>query len=272
MLNYSIGMQWLTWLWRLAWIGGLVWQAGLPAGRIFRGSTPLELQSTPPAPVAITAPLPGAVLQGKIAILFGADLSGFQYVELAFAYADDPTGTWFMLYESSQPAPAGTTVEWDTGAISDGNYILRLRVTGSDGNESVYKVAGLRVRNYSAVETDTPTPPPTATPAPTDTLSPVVTQPSPGAETLQPTLTADGTPSPSEGAASAQVSQNTQPATPVPPTAGAGQTPAGVDARNPATLDPMQVGWSIARGGLAAAGFFTLMGIYASLKRIGRRR
>jgi len=76
--------------------------------------------------------------------------------------------------------------QWDTTGLSDGEYVLRLRVELQDGLSLEVQVPGLRVRNYTPVETATPEPtvpqpeavetmPPTAfpafTPAPLPTLT-----------------------------------------------------------------------------------------------------
>jgi hypothetical protein len=69
---------------------------------------------------------------------------------------------------------------WDTNLITDGNYNLRLVVILQDGTRVDTAVTGLRVRNYSPIETSTPTPvTPTATLSPgerpTATATPVPT-------------------------------------------------------------------------------------------------
>ena len=115
----------------------------------------------------IVAPRPGDVLQGAVTIVGSSDVTGFASAEVSFAFADDPTGTWFLITMNSQPV--GTTLAtWDTTVITDGNYVLRLRVTLTDGSLREAIVSGLRVRNYTPVETPTPTAfVPEATPLPT---------------------------------------------------------------------------------------------------------
>jgi len=100
-----------------------------------------------------------------------------------FAQITSPGGgeadTWFAIGEPSrQPVEAGPLGLWDTSGITDGNYHLRLRVFLDNGTALEHIVDGLRIRNYTQIETPTaaavvapqgtPTAaPPTATPRPT---------------------------------------------------------------------------------------------------------
>jgi hypothetical protein len=107
---------------------------------------------------------------------------------LAFAYQNNPTDTWFLLAESDRGVVNEILAVWDTTTITDNTYQLRLTVTTKDAQKHVYMVEGLRVRNYSPIETDTPQPdlqnyqtpktspaptqpPPTPTPLPTNPLT-----------------------------------------------------------------------------------------------------
>ncbi len=125
-------------------------------------------QSVTPVPeLSIQSPLPGDVLQGIINIVGISDLPGFVSGELSFAYDDNPTGVWFLVGDLGQPVGGGTLTQWDTSSITDGNYALRLSVRLADGSNREVVISGLRVRNYSQIETQTPTPvTPTTTPAP----------------------------------------------------------------------------------------------------------
>ena len=125
------------------------------------------LQATAASGLTISSPVPGQVLQGTIIIQGSSAAEGVLSAELSFAYANNPTGTWFLINAISQPVTDGSLAQWETGAITDGDYSLRLLVTFEDGSQREVIVPGLRVRNYSIIETDTPTPvTPTSTPAP----------------------------------------------------------------------------------------------------------
>ena len=128
-------------------------------------------------PVLIS-PRQGNALQGVVTITGTSAVAGFLSSEVAFSYAGDTTGTWFLIAASSQPLDSATLATWDTTTITDGNYSLRLRVILTDGSHLDVTVLDLRVRNYTLVETPTPAPTelqPTPTPTATQTPTPFPT-------------------------------------------------------------------------------------------------
>lgn len=196
--------------------------------------------------VFITAPTGGQALQGQVEVTGNSAVANFQSASLSFSYHDDPTGTWFLILESDAPVAYGTLGMWDTTTISDGDYDLRLSVALADDSLVNASVAGLRVRNYTAIETDTPTPPaPTATTLATTPVEANVTVEIPSA-TPSPTITATAT------------------QTPVLPTI----TPLPT---NPAELSESAILSTLGKGGLAALGVFALLGIYLGGRAILRR-
>jgi hypothetical protein len=150
-------------------------------------------QATQPALVMLQSPLPGQALQGMILITGNTAVEGFAACEISFGYTEDPTGTWFLIQRSTLPVENGLLTQWDTTTITDGDYTLRLMLIFTDGSQVTLTVPGLRVRNYSPIETDTPTPlPPSATPPPGTALPPSLTPtitPIPSATALPPTHT-----------------------------------------------------------------------------------
>ena len=129
----------------------------------------LAQENTP----SITTPGPGDALQGVVTITGTTQVEGFASAEIAFAYSGDSTGTWFRISSADQAVEAGTLAIWDTTSISDGVYDLRLQVLTTDGKTLQAIISGLRVRNYTPVETPTPTQViPAATPLPTNTSTP----------------------------------------------------------------------------------------------------
>jgi len=154
-------------------------------------SAPVQQQSTAtPSPtplVFILSPENGQVLQGGVPIQIQGSIEDVSAVELSFSYSDDPTGTWFIIQQDQTLNPEQPFSRWDTTILTDGNYTLRLLITFTDNKQLESRVIGLRVRNYSPIETNTPTPvTPTTTPEPgelpTATLTPTATI------TLTPTL------------------------------------------------------------------------------------
>lgn len=118
----------------------------------------LAAQDVPP--VSITSPVPDEILRGQVTITGQVNLTGFASAQLDFAYASNPTDTWFNIQSFSQPLTDATLVIWDTTLITDGDYILRLRVNFEDGTFQEVTVP-VKVGNDML---PTPTPEPTATP------------------------------------------------------------------------------------------------------------
>ena len=207
------------------------------------GSYVLAQEETPTPPVetsevvkelAIQSPLPGQALQGTVSISGTTAIAGFQSAEIDFAYADSPLNTWFLIAQSQTPVDNGELAQWDTTTITDGVYSLRLTVTLGDGSQQSVTINGLRVRNYTPIETNTPIPVrPTNTAVPGDTAVPTIT-PTPTMTPIPPTVT------------------------PLPP--------------NPAQLSTTDIFASAGKGALAILGFFILIGFYRSIRSISRRK
>ncbi|MEZ0396405.1 MAG: hypothetical protein ABWK53_08275 [Anaerolineales bacterium] len=194
------------------------------------GAPASSAQAQTQTPV-VTVPQAGQVLQGMVTILGSSAVENFLAFEVAFAYAGDSTGTWFLIAASSQPVSDGVLAVWDTTAITDGEYDLRLRVFLNDGSALDVIVAGLRVRNYTPLDTPTPT----ATPPPTET--PVLLTPVLPTATPFPTATPSPFPTPT-----------------LLPT-------------NPAVLPTVEVYRSAAYGALLVLSVFSLLGVYSLLRR-----
>ena len=199
-------------------------------------------QETASLSIFLSAPLGGQALQGLVEIRGNTAVENFQSANLTFAYHGDTTGTWFLIHESDAPVANDILAQWDTTRITDGNYDLRLSVRLTDGNQIIVTVQGLRVRNYSAVETDTPTPPTaTATSLPTEPGDVIAASPTPSA-----------TPT------------STDTITPVPPTV----TPLPT---NPAELSREAILNTLSKGGIATLAIFALLGTYLGGRAVLRR-
>jgi hypothetical protein len=187
----------------------------------------LLLSSTPEG-AAILSPTQGQALQGSVPIVGNTSLEGFKSAELTFCYSNDPTNTWFLIAQTEETTSDGKIADWDTTTLTDGNYNLRLTITKQDGSQSIVTVPGIRIRNYSSIETATPTPPlPTITRAPGETPAP----------------TATALPSP----------------TPIPLTS----TPLP---SNPAELSPSDLGMSLSQGMIVVFMVFALVGIVLAIR------
>lgn len=106
----------------------------------------------------VDSPRDGDVLQGVIEVVGSTTANGFQSSEVAFAFQRSEPVTWFLIHHSDQPVQDGVLAQWDTTTISDGDYQLRVVVNLVSGQKEEVKVKGLRVRNYTAIETGTPVP------------------------------------------------------------------------------------------------------------------
>lgn len=133
--------------------------------------------------IYILSPLPGEAVQGVVSITGSTQIEGFSSFELAFSFRDDPTSTWFLINKGAEPIEDGLLGQWDTSPLTDGFYRIRLVVWKTDGDPVVVYIDGIRVRNYTPIETSTPTITPTPEPIPATTIPPTITP------TLNPTPT-----------------------------------------------------------------------------------
>jgi hypothetical protein len=123
---------------------------------------------------SILSPKAGETLRGQVEISGNLNVANFSSAELAFSYASDPD-SWFTIQTFSQIPETQNLATWDTALLTDGDYILHLRVLFQDGSAQDIVISGLKIRNDEIPATDTPTPteeessprPITATPAPT---------------------------------------------------------------------------------------------------------
>ena len=163
----------------LVWLFGL---AALPCYHPVEAAPGLAVtaSATPSPtsiPVSVLSPQSGQAIQGLVPVMVNTMVDGFLSAEVYFSYASDSSGTWFLISQQDVAMSEAPIATWDTSTITDGNYTLRLVVTAREREPITFLVEGLRVRNYSPVETDTPTPSPTPLPAdlPTHTPTPTLT-------------------------------------------------------------------------------------------------
>lgn len=104
---------------------------------------------------AILSPLPDEAVFGQVTITGTTAVPAFVSSQLDFSYASNPTGTWFTIQASTQPVTDAALAVWDTTLITDGDYILRLRVFTEDGTLQEVTVP-VRVQNDTPIPTPTP--------------------------------------------------------------------------------------------------------------------
>jgi len=109
--------------------------------------------------ISITSPQPGDTLRGQVDVVGNMDVPGFSSSELAFSYASNPADrfAWFTIQTFSQPVSNSTITVWDTTVLTDGDYVLHLRVFLQDGSSEDVVVSGLKIRNDVPLPTGTPT-------------------------------------------------------------------------------------------------------------------
>lgn len=112
-------------------------------------------------PVTITSPAAGEVVRGEVAVIGTMDATNFASAQLDFKYASDEGDTWFPLAALSQPALDSPLYLWNTAFVTDGDYVLRLRVTFTDGT---FQEATVPITIQNDAPLLTPTPAFTSTP------------------------------------------------------------------------------------------------------------
>jgi hypothetical protein len=148
MLNLLVAMLRLYIVFTFVFV---IWMSG-PG--LVRASVPEQK----PALIEVSSPSQGEALQGVIQILGSTDLTDFSSSEVSFGYVEDPTSTWFLIEQSSEPVEDGLIASWDTSTITDGEYRLRVQVFLTTGLVQEIIIDDLRVRNYTLIETSTPDP------------------------------------------------------------------------------------------------------------------
>ena len=197
--------------------------------RLFLPFVLLLIAAQDEPPIAITSPLAGDVLRGEVTITGTTDIPNFFSAQLDFSYASNPTGTWFPIQTLSQPVADSTIATWNITSISDGDYILRLRVNLLDNN---FQETTVPIQIGNDVTPSTPTV------APTSTVNAVEVQiPTPFLLAASPT-----------------------------PTTPPRSTPSALPT-NPASLGQTAIYASLGRGALVILGLFALSGLLIRLRR-----
>lgn len=196
---------------------------------LFLLAFPYPVNAQEEAPLAISSPSEGEIIQGLVIISGSVSVLGFSSYELSFSYENDPTQTWFVLATGSQPVIGGELGAWDTTTLTDGDYRLRLQVSLLDGSVRETVVSGLRLRNYTAVPTSTPT----------STATAIVQFAAPTAQIIAP--------------APATATSSLPTPTPLPP--------------NPASLQSASISGALGRGAVLALLLFLGFGLLLRLRR-----
>jgi PKD repeat protein len=125
----------------------------LPPTQVVLASTPL------PVSIVILSPIPGNVVAGNVQVLGAAIHPQFLQYHLEYGPDPNPGNLWFPATGAIQnPVLNGLLGIWNTTAVQDGLYQLRLRLVLRDGTGLATVVNNIRIQNR------VPTPVPSATP------------------------------------------------------------------------------------------------------------
>lgn len=202
--------------------------------------------------VQVTSPTIGQEVRGLVPIIGSASVPDFQFYKVEFGVGANP-GEWAVIGSlHDQPVINGQLEVWNTAALPDGVYTLRLQGVKKDGNWEEFFVRNVVIANTR----------PTATPTPSETPTPA--EPTPASPASAPTA--------------AQVATSPTPAlpptpiviAPTKPPAGSTPTPtlAAPEVESESPFDFKGWGQSAMYGGLAMGAVFVLLGIVFGIRKL----
>jgi hypothetical protein len=147
-------------------------------------------QAAPPGQdqvATITSPRDNSqISHGQVLIMGSAAHPQFWKYEVAYGPEPNPGNEWSLIGTVHETPVVGDVLErWDTTALEDGVYSLRLRVVRQDGNYDEFFVRGVML---TSAPTDTPTPQEQVVGTATATTTPTPLPPTPTISVEQPTL------------------------------------------------------------------------------------
>ncbi|MFZ1404213.1 MAG: hypothetical protein WAW03_14055, partial [Anaerolineae bacterium] len=119
----------------------------VPAAADLVTATPVLPAPTPDIS-GFMAPASGAAITGNVAVRGAASAANFLRYDLHMAPAGATLWTW--LHSGEAQVSDGILADWDTSALPDGRYDLRLRVVRQDGNYHEYYLRNLALENRGA--------------------------------------------------------------------------------------------------------------------------
>lgn len=179
----------------------------------------------------VTSPRPNAVLRGQVVIegtAYHPELWKYEVWFTPGLNPNVPDNQWIrILVKEEQAIQNGQLAVWNTSAIADGVYTLRLRVVRRDGNWQDVNIFPLNVANSTpptpTLAPATPTLPILPTVPPTPTVPPLPT--APPSPTPLPALTVAPPPTIAPPPTQTMTQTPTQTATAIPPSPSATITP-----------------------------------------------
>jgi hypothetical protein len=114
-------------------------------GAVTPGFTPTtQATGCIPGQIEITSPKPGDEIKGQVTLIGTADIPNFGFYKYEFATLD--SDTWSAVEASRKVVKNGELGKWDTSAILQGDYQLRLVVADNQGNELPACVIPVRIK------------------------------------------------------------------------------------------------------------------------------
>ena len=190
--------------------------------------------------VYVTSPEMGAEVRGLVEIRGSALVPSFQFYKVEFGVGPNPVDWSVIGSLHSAPVVNDVLEVWNTTALPDSEYTLRLQGVKQDGNWEEFIVRGIRIRNTSPTATPVPTVLPTQTSMPTEPATP------------EPTFTPRVI-----GFSDLQVPAQT----PTP-------TLSRPDLRERLPFDPQAWGQSLCFGGVAMIAVFAVLGVVFGVRRL----
>ncbi|NPV09054.1 MAG: hypothetical protein HPY83_13955 [Anaerolineae bacterium] len=226
----------------------------------------------------ISSPQPGATVREIVVVTGTALHPRFSFYKVE--YAVEPGSNWVVIGDT-RPTQVrdGVLVEWNTRAVPDGSYSLRLVVVDETGNYIEDVVRQVVVANTAPAETETPTvtgtPPevltataeagPTLTPTPVPPTPTVVIElPSVGSPTVAATSTSSLTAGPTALPTTADPRQGTGDAVVELVTGAISEV---VEATGISSAF-RGVGSAVVNGALVAVGAFAVVGVLALVRQL----
>lgn len=107
----------------------------------------------------INSPASNSIVRGIVPVQGSADHTQFQFYKVEFS-PEPVTGDQWQIIGAIHNTPVinGVLENWDTTAIPDGSYTLRLQTVKLDGNYLEFFVQQIVVTNTQPLPTDTPVP------------------------------------------------------------------------------------------------------------------
>lgn len=111
---------------------------------------PVAAQDAPLARIIL--PLRGETIRGSVVVQGSATAPQFARYQVIYAPEPDLTD-WVVINASVQPVPNGTLAVWNTRAVPDGKYALKLQVFSADGTAVESLVTDITLANNSTTPT-----------------------------------------------------------------------------------------------------------------------